>query len=411
MKTVVDKFLKYVSFDTKSEETANKTPSTEGQRIFAREIFKELKEMGMKDVSLDDNGYVMGTVPSNLSPDLDKKVPTIGFIAHMDTAPDMSGKDIKPQFIQNYDGKDIVLNKGKNIVLKVEDFPEIKEYKGATLITTDGTTLLGADDKAGLAEIMTAMEYLINHTEIKHGTIKVGFTPDEEIGCGADYFDVKKFNADFAYTVDGGCIGELEYENFNAAGVKIVVNGRNIHPGYAKDKLINSMLIANELVSMLPKDETPEKTEGYEGFYHLTDFSGTVEETKIQYIIRDFDISKFEDRKNEVYRIVETLNNKYGIGTVLLEINDQYYNMKGKVEPVKYIVDKAFQAMEQVGIVPKVAPIRGGTDGARLSFMGLPTPNLFTGGHNFHGKYEFIPTFAMEKAVDVIVRIVENYSK
>ncbi|QGU93877.1 peptidase T [Clostridium bovifaecis] len=406
METVVERFLKYVKFDTKSDEESDTVPSTEGQMVFAKELAKELEEIGISYVSVDDKGYVMGTLPSNI----DKKVPTIGFIAHMDTAPDMSGKDVNPQFVENYDGGDIVLNKDNNVVLRAADFPEIEEYKGKTLITTDGTTLLGADDKAGIAEIMTAIEYLIKHPEIEHGTIKIGFTPDEEVGRGADYFDVKKFDADFAYTVDGGPIGELEYENFNAAGAKIIVKGRNVHPGYAKDKMINSMLIANELVSMLPKEEVPELTDGYEGFYHLVGFNGEVEETKLQYIIRDFDKAKFEERKDIMTDVVASLNKKYGEGTVLLEMKDQYYNMKEKVEPVKHIVDTAFKAMEEVGVTPKVTPIRGGTDGARLSFMGLPTPNLFTGGHNFHGKYEFVPTFAMEKAVEVILKIIDIYA-
>ena len=407
MEAVVNKFLKYISFDTKSNEDSNAHPSTEGQMVLAKELARELEEMGMIDVSVDSKAYVMATLPANT----ENYVPTIGFIAHMDTAPDMSGKDVKPQFVENYDGKDIILNKEKNIVLKVEDFPEIKDYIGKTLITTDGTTLLGADDKAGVAEIMTAMEYLINHPEIKHGTVKVAFTPDEEIGAGADYFDVEKFNADFAYTVDGGTVGELEYENFNAAGVKLTIHGRNVHPGSAKDKMINSITVGNELDSMLPENEVPEHTEGYEGFYHIVAFNGTVEETKMQYIIRDFDREKFEERKATMQKVVDTLNSKYGEGTVELQMNDQYYNMKEKVEPVHHIVDTAFKAIEEVGLVPKVVPIRGGTDGARLSFMGLPTPNLFTGGHNFHGKFEFIPTFAMSKAVDVILKIIELYSK
>ncbi|MCY6355233.1 peptidase T [Clostridium sp. ZS2-4] len=405
MEAVVEKFLKYVKFDTKSDEESGVTPSTEGQRVLAQELVKELNEMGMSEVFLDDKGYVMATLPANT----DKEIPTIGFIAHMDTAPDMSGKDVKPKIIENYDGKDIVLNEEQNVMLKVEDFPEIKEYVGKTLITTDGTTLLGADDKAGVAEIMTAVEYLINNPEIEHGTIKIAFTPDEEIGEGADHFNVEKFNSDFAYTVDGGAIGELEYENFNAAGAKITIKGRNVHPGSAKNKMINSMIIANELIFMLPDEETPSHTEGYEGFYHLTSIKGEVEETKLSYIIRDFDKDKFEERKYLLDVIVKSLNKKYGEGTVELDLKDQYYNMKEKVEPVKYIVDTAFKAMKECDVVPKVVPIRGGTDGARLSFMGLPTPNLFTGGHNFHGKYEFIPTFAMERAVDVILKIVELY--
>lgn len=407
METVVEKFLRYIKFDTKSSEESSTTPSTRGQIELAKELAKELEKMGLSEVSVDDKAYVMATLPSNM----DKSLPTIGFISHMDTSPEISGKDIKPQFIENYDGKDIVLNQEKNIVLKVKDFPEIKDYIGKNLITTDGTTLLGADDKAGIAEIITAVEYLIENPQIKHGTIKIAFTPDEEIGAGADYFDVKKFNADFAYTVDGGAIGELEYENFNAAGVKITINGRNVHPGSAKDKMINSMIIGSELVSMLPKNEVPEHTDGYEGFYHLVAFNGSVEETKIQYIIRDFNREKFEERKVLIVNVVKELNNKYGEGIVKIEVNDQYYNMKEKIEPVKHIVDTAFNAMKEVGVVPKVVPIRGGTDGARLSFMGLPTPNLFTGGHNFHGRFEFIPTFAMNKAVEVILKIIDIYSK
>lgn len=407
MSAVIERFLKYVKYDTKSDGESGVTPSSEGQKVFAKELVVELGKMGMQNVTMDDNGYIMAELPSNL----EKQVPVIGFIAHMDTSPDMSGKEVNPQIIKNYDGSDIVLNEAENIVMKVEDFPEVKNYIGKDIITTDGTTLLGADDKAGIAEIITAMEYLINNPEIKHGTIKVGFTPDEEIGQGADHFNVKGFGADFAYTIDGGPIGELEYENFNAAGAKITVNGRNVHPGYATGKLINSMLIASEFASMLPKKETPECTKDYEGFYHLTSFKGEVEETKLQYIIRDFDKNNFEKRKSVMNKLVENLNNKYGAGTVLLEIKDQYYNMKEKIEPVKHLVDNAFEAMQKVGVVPKVTPIRGGTDGARLSFMGLPTPNIFTGGHNFHGKYEFIPTFAMEKAVEVILKIVEVYSK
>ncbi|WP_128609686.1 peptidase T [Clostridium haemolyticum] len=399
--------MRYIKFDTKSSEESSTIPSTRGQIELAKELAKELEKMGLSEVSVDDKAYVMATLPSNM----DKTLPTIGFISHMDTSPDISGKDIKPQFIENYDGKDIVLNQEKNIVLKVKDFPEIKDYIGKNLITTDGTTLLGADDKAGIAEIITAVEYLIENPQIKHGTIKIAFTPDEEIGDGTDYFDVKKFNADFAYTVDGGAIGELEYENFNAAGVKITINGRNVHPGSAKDKMINSMIIGSELVSMLPKNEVPEHTDGYEGFYHLVAFNGSVEETKMQYIIRDFNMEKFQERKATMKNIVKKLNDKYGESIVKIEVNDQYYNMKEKIEPVKHIVDTAFNAMKEVGVVPKVVPIRGGTDGARLSFMGLPTPNLFTGGHNFHGRFEFIPTFAMKKAVEVILKIIDIYSK
>ena len=382
-------------------------PSTSKQLVLAEELVRELKEMGMQDVSVDANGYVMATLPGNV----DKNVPVIGFIAHMDTSPDFSGENVNPKIVKNYDGADIVLNEEQNIVLRISESPELKDYIGQDIITTDGTTLLGADDKAGIAEIMTAMEYLIAHPEIKHGEIRVGFTPDEEIGRGADHFDVKKFNADLAYTVDGGVIGELEYENFNAAGAKVIIKGRNYHPGYSKDKMINSALVANEFMAMLPANETPSTTEGYEGFYHLIAVNGEVEETTLNYIIRDFDAQKFENRKAFMQDVVNKLNEKYGNGTVAIEIKEQYRNMKEQVEPVKYIVDIAFQAMESVGVKPLVRPIRGGTDGARLSFMGLPTPNLFTGGHNFHGRFEYIPTHSMEKAVEVVVKIAELYSQ
>ncbi|MBU3210621.1 peptidase T [Clostridium algidicarnis] len=407
MSKVVEKFLKYVNFETRSDETTGKTPSTEGQIILAKELCKELQLMGMEEPSVDDNGYVMATLSSNLN----KVVPTIGFIAHMDTSPDMSGKSVKPQIIEDYKGGDIILNKDLNIVLSKKDFPEIEDYIGKTLITTDGTTLLGADDKAGIAEIMTAMEYLIDHPEIKHGDIKLGFTPDEEIGEGADHFDVERFAADFAYTIDGGKIGELEYENFNAAGVKVVINGRNIHPGNAYGKMINSITIASEFMAMLPSNEVPEKTKGYEGFYLLTNITGEVEKTTLSYIIRDFDKDNFEKRKENIKSIGKTINEKYGIDIIEVKVKDQYYNMKEKIEPVKHVVDIAFKAMEQVGVTPIVTPIRGGTDGARLSYMGLPTPNIFAGGENFHGKYEFICKESMEKAVDVIIKIVELYSE
>ncbi|MCB2287533.1 peptidase T [Clostridium algidicarnis] len=407
MSKVVEKFLKYVKFETKSDETTGKTPSTEGQIILAKELCKELQLMGMKEPSVDDNGYVMATLPSNLN----KVVPTIGFIAHMDTSPDMSGKSVKPQIIEDYKGGDIILNKDLNIILSKKDFPEIENYIGKTLITTDGTTLLGADDKAGIAEIMAAMEYLIDHPEIKHGEIKLGFTPDEEIGEGADHFDVERFAADFAYTIDGGKIGELEYENFNAAGVKVVINGRNIHPGNAYGKMINSITIASEFMAMLPSNEVPEKTKGYEGFYLLTNITGEVEKTTLSYIIRDFDKDNFEKRKENIKSIGKTINDKYGMDIIEVKVKDQYYNMKEKIEPVKHVVDIAFKAMEQEGVTPIVIPIRGGTDGARLSYMGLPTPNIFAGGENFHGKYEFVCKESMEKAVEVIIKIVELYSE
>jgi len=406
MSIVVEKFLKYVSYDTKSDEESSTVPSTQGQRVLGKQLVVELKEMGIQEASIDENGYVMATIPSNV----DKEIPTIGFIAHMDTAPDMSGKDVHPKFVENYDGEDIILNKENNIILSPKDFPELKNYIGKTLITTDGTTLLGADDKAGISEIMAAAQFLMQNPKIPHGAIRIGFTPDEEVGRGADIFDVKKFAADFAYTIDGGTIGELEYENFNAAAAKICVHGRNVHPGSAKGKMIHSTLIANELVNSLPPNETPATTEGYEGFYHLINLNGDVEQTKLQYIIRDFDGDSYENRKTFIKNIVNKLNDKYGIGTVEIEIKDQYFNMKEKIQPVKHIVDTAFLAMKEVGITPIMVPIRGGTDGARLSFMGLPTPNIFTGGHNFHGKFEFIPTFAMEKAVEVILKIVQLYA-
>ncbi|WP_434640769.1 peptidase T [Thermoanaerobacterium thermosaccharolyticum] len=403
MQNVAHRFLKYVKYETTSNENSSKCPSTDGQMAFAKDLAAELKAIGLTDVSVDENGYVMGTVPSNI----DRKIPVVGFISHMDTSPDMSGKNVNPQIIENYDGKDIILNKDKNIVLSPSDFPELKDYIGKTLITTDGTTLLGADDKAGIAEIVTACEYLISHPEIKHGTIKVCITPDEEIGRGADKFDVKKFGADFAYTIDGGKLGELEYENFNAASAKIIIHGRNVHPGTAKGKMKNSVLIGVELASMLPLEETPENTEGYEGFYHINNFNGNVEETHLYYIIRDFDKENFENRKNYLLNLINKLNEKYGEGTVEIDLKDQYYNMREIIEKDMSIVEIALKAIEKAGVKPDVSPIRGGTDGARLSYMGLPTPNIFTGGHNFHGKYEYIPIFAMEKAVEVILNIVK----
>ncbi len=406
MSKVVEKFLKYVSYDTKSDEESVTVPSTAGQMVLALELVKELKEMGIENASVDENGYVMATLNSNI----EKNIPIIGFIAHMDTAPDMPGSNVKPKLIENYDGEDIILNKENNIVLSPKDFPELKNYVGKTLITTDGTTLLGADDKAGVSEIMAAIEYLMENPEIPHGIIRIGFTPDEEVGRGADMFNVEKFGADFAYTMDGGTIGELEYENFNAAGAKICIHGRNVHPGSAKGKMIHSSLIANEFINLMPSDETPSNTEGYEGFYHLISLNGEVEETKLTYIIRDFDKENYENRKQYIKNVVDKLNEKHGHGTVEIEIKDQYFNMKEKIEPVKHIVDTAYLAIKQVGINPIMVPIRGGTDGSRLSFMGLPTPNIFAGGHNFHGKYEFIPTFAMEKAVEVILKIVELYT-
>lgn len=404
MSKVVERFLSYVAYDTKSDAETGVTPSTPGQMVLANKLVEELKEIGMSAVTIDENGYVMATLPANTN----KEIPTIGFIAHMDTAPDYSGANVNPQFVENYDGGDIKLN--ETTVLSPKDFPELKDYIGKTLITTDGNSLLGADDKAGIAEIITAMEYLIKNPEIKHGTIRVGFTPDEEIGAGADHFDVEKFNADFAYTLDGGGIGEIEYENFNAASAKIVINGRNVHPGSAKNKMINSQFIGMELNSMLPANERPEHTEGYEGFYMLNGFSGSVERTEMSYIIRDFFKDSFEAKKANIIRIAEEVNKKYGEGTVEITVKDSYYNMKEKVEPVMHVVDTAVEAMKALDIVPKVVPIRGGTDGARLSYMGLPTPNLFAGGHNFHGKFEFVPTESIEKAVELVVKIIELYT-
>ncbi len=404
MSKVIERFLGYAKYDTQSSDSTGTTPSTASQRVLGEVLFEELKRIGMSDVTIDENNYVMATLPANT----DKKIPTIGFISHMDTAPDYSGKDVKPQMV-NYEGGDIKLN--ANTVLSPVDFPELNDYIGKTLITTDGTTLLGADDKAGISEIVTAMEYLIANPDIKHGTIKVGFTPDEEIGEGADHFDVEKFAADFAYTVDGGAVGEIEYENFNAAGVEIVINGRNVHPGSAKNKMVNAQQIAMELNGLLPVNARPEYTEGYEGFFMLCDMVGTVEKTTMSYIIRDFFRNTFEEKKTLIKEIVELLNKKYGAGTIEISVKDQYYNMKEKVEPVIHVVDTAVEAMKALAIEPIIVPIRGGTDGARLSFMGLPTPNIFTGGHNFHGKFEFIPVDSMEKAVETIVKIITLYAE
>ncbi|QUH27040.1 peptidase T [Serpentinicella alkaliphila] len=403
MNNVVERFIRYVKFDTKSDPESQSCPSTNNQLNLGKELVNELKRLGLSDVSMDTNGYVMATLPSNI----EKACPTIGFIAHMDTSPDISGENVKPQFIESYNGGDIELNKEKNIILSPSDFPDLKNYIGDTLITTDGTTLLGADNKAGIAEIITAMEYLIMKPEIKHGTVKIAFTPDEEIGRGADLFDVKKFNADFAYTIDGGPIGELEYENFNAAGAKIIIKGRNVHPGSSKNKMKNSISIAMELANMLPQNEKPEHTENYEGFFHLNDFNGNVEETTLKYIIRDHNKYLFEKKKSIITEAVSFLNKKYGEGTIHLVLKDQYYNMKEKIEPVFEIVELAKKAMEEVGVEPMITPVRGGTDGARLSYMGLPCPNIFTGGHNFHGKFEFIPISSMSKAVEVILKIIE----
>jgi len=404
---ITDRFLKYVSFTTTSDENTNMTPSTPGQMVFAVYLVEELNSIGLTEVNLDKNGYVMATLPANT----DKKIPTIGFISHMDTSPDMSGKHVKPWIVNNYDGENIILNHEKAIIFEKDKYPEILQYKGQDIIVTDGTTLLGADDKAGIAEIVTAMEYLIAHPEIKHGKIRVGFTPDEEIGQGADHFNVPLFGAEWAYTMDGGEIGELEYENFNAAGAKVHIHGTNVHPGYAYHKMINSMRIAQQFISMLPRHETPEHTEGYEGFFHLTNIEGTVENTTVSYIIRDHDRDRFERRKKEFEHLVHKINAEFGENTATLNIRDQYYNMREKIEPVMHIIDLAFEAMKQVGVTPNVKPIRGGTDGARLSFEGLPCPNIFAGGHNFHGRFEYLPVQSMEKAMQVIVKIIENLAK
>ena len=404
---VVDRFLQYVKFDTQSDELTNMTPSTPGQMIFARHLEKELSAMGLKDISLDDNGYLMATLPGNIT---DRKVPTVGFISHLDTSPDMSGHNVTPRIIESYDGKDIVLNAGENVVLSPEQFPELLNYVGQALIVTDGTTLLGADDKAGIAEIITAVAYLQEHPEIKHGDIRIAFNPDEEIGLGAHKFDVEKFGADWAYTMDGGEIGELEYENFNAAVARVTFIGRNVHPGYAKHKMINSMRVANQFAIMLPRWETPEHTEGYEGFYHLVGMEGTVEKTVLTYIIRDHDRDRFERRKKELEHLARKINKEYA-NCCHIELKDQYFNMREKIEPVMHIIDIAEQAMRDAGIDPKVVAIRGGTDGAQLSFKGLPCPNIFAGGLNFHGRFEYIPIPSMEKAVDVIVNIASIVGK
>jgi tripeptide aminopeptidase len=407
MEKVVERFLKYIKYDTRSDEESNTVPTTKNQLILANDLAKELKALGLSDVSIDSNGYVMATLDANT----DKNIPVIGFIAHMDTSPEMSGKDVNPNIIKDYDGLDIILNRDKNIVLNVKEFPELKNYIGEDLIVTDGTTLLGADDKAGIAEIITAMEYLIQHPEIKHGAIKVGFTPDEEVGRGANYFDVDKFNADFAYTLDGGTVGEIECENFNAASAKVCIRGKNIHPGSAKNKMINSILVANEFINMLPKNEVPEATSGYEGFYHLNSIKGEVEDTILHYIIRDFYKENFEKRKQLMIDIEKFINSKYERNVVSVEIKDSYYNMREKLEDCMHIVNTAIEAIEETGVKPLIRPIRGGTDGARLSFMGLPTPNIFTGGENFHGKFEYIPIYAMNKAVEVIINIIKLYSE
>jgi len=407
MESVIDKFLRYISVETTSDPDSETQPSTPSQVEFMKTLVKELEQMGVKDVSLDEFGYVMASIPSNLNNG--ETAPKLGFIAHVDTSPDAPGKDIKPQFFHNYDGGEIVINKEKNLVLSPIEFPELKKYIGQTIITSDGNTLLGADDKAGVAEIMSAVEYIFTHPDFKHGEIKIAFTPDEEIGRGVDKFDVTRFGAEFAYTLDGGEIGEMEYENFNAASAKIFIQGRNIHPGYAKNKMINSILLATEFNSLLPVEQRPELTEGYEGFIHIVHMSGTVEESMIQYIIRDHDRAKFEEKKKLVEDCTDFMNCKYKDNRFRLELKDQYYNMKEKVEPHYHIVEKAVEAMKKAGITAHVQPIRGGTDGARLSYMGLPCPNIFAGGHNFHGKLEYVPAESMEKAVEVIINLISLY--
>ncbi|CAM1362414.1 peptidase T [Tenacibaculum sediminilitoris] len=401
---IIDRFIKYVTIDTESDPNNPAFPSTEKQWDLAKVLEKELKEIGMEDVELDENCYLMATLPSNL----DYEVPTIGFVAHIDTSPDFTGANVKPQIHENYDGKDILLNKEENIVLSPDYFEDLLQYKGQTIITTDGTTLLGADDKAGVTEIVSAMEYLIQNPEIKHGEIRICFTPDEEVGKGAHMFDVEKFGAEWAYTMDGSQIGELEYENFNAAGATVTINGKIVHPGYAKGKMINSMLIASEFINALPEDEVPERTTGYEGFFHLHHMEGKVEQTTLNYIIRDHDMDQFNNRKKAILDLAEVLNAKRGQKLVSVEIKDQYFNMKEKVTPVMHIVDIAEEVMKDMGITPLIKPIRGGTDGSQLSYKGLPCPNIFAGGHNFHGRYEYVPAESIVRASEVIVGITQK---
>ena len=407
MQHIIDRFISYVTIDTESDPNSQTTPSTQKQWNLANKLVEELKTIGLEDVTIDDKAYIMATLPSNVEHD----VPTIGFVSHFDTSPDFSGANVKPQIIENYDGKDIILNAEKNIILSPNYFKDLLQYKGQTIITTDGTTLLGADDKAGITEIVSAMEYLVQHPEIKHGKIRIGFTPDEEIGRGAHHFDVEKFGGQWAYTMDGSQIGELEYENFNAAGAKITFKGKSVHPGYAKGKMINSLLIANDFINELPKGETPQETKGYEGFFHVHHLTGSIEETVLELIIRDHNKIKFEKRKDLIGKIAKKINKKYakqfGEDIVIAQVKDQYYNMKEKVLPVKHIVDIAEKAMRELNIKPIIKPIRGGTDGSQLSFMGLPCPNIFAGGHNFHGKYEYVPAESIQKATDVIVKIAE----
>jgi tripeptide aminopeptidase len=406
MEPVLDKFLRYVSLDTASDPNSDTQPSTQKQLALSMQLVKELHEMGVANARLDEHGYVMASLSSNI----DRKVPAVGFIAHVDTSPDAPGANVRPQIIEDWDGKAILLNKEKKLFLDPSEFPEMLQYKGQNLITTDGTTLLGADDKAGVAAIMYAVEYIMHHPEFLHGDIKIGFTPDEEIGRGVDKFDVKAFGADYAYTLDGSQIGELEFENFNAAMAKIHIQGRNIHPGYAKNKMLNAILIGMELNALLPVFERPEYTQDYEGFFHLTNFTGTVEEASVQYIIRDHDMATFEQRKALITKCVQFINDKYGANLLTFELKDQYYNMRKEVEPHYHVIEKAIKAMEMASIAPIVKPIRGGTDGARLSFMGRPCPNIFAGGHNFHGKMEYLPMESMERAAEVILNLVKLYS-
>ena len=406
MEKIIDRFLRYVAFDTASNPDSQSQPSTNKQFALLEQLRKELQDMGVEQVEVDKNGYLMATIPSNI----DKDIPAVGFISHVDTSPHAPVSGIRPRIVENYDGRTIILNESKGIELNPEEFPELKDYIGQTIITTDGTTLLGADDKAGVAEIMSAAEYIMEHPDFRHGEIKIGFTPDEEIGRGVDRFDVARFGAQYAYTMDGGAIGELEYENFNAAGAKVHIQGRNIHPGYAKDKMLNAILIGTEFNDMLPAWQRPEYTEGYEGFIHITKFTGVVEEADIQYIIRDHDFELFERKKMMLRQCADFINAKYGDGVITLEIKDQYFNMKKQVEPHYHIIEKAVKAMEDAGVKPNIRPIRGGTDGARLSFMGLPCPNIFAGGLNFHGKYEYVPVQSMEKATEVILNIIRNFT-
>ena len=398
---LIDRFLKYVKLDTQSDEDTNLTPSTPGQMVFVEELKKELEQLGLTEITLDENGYLFATLPSNI----DRDVPTVGFIAHVDTSPDMSGKNVNPRIVK-YEGGNIVLNEDKKIVLSPEQFPEMLDYVGQELIVTDGNTLLGADDKAGVAEIVSAIEYLIAHPEIKHGKVRIGFNPDEEIGKGAHKFDVDLFGCDFAYTMDGGAVGEIEYENFNAAIARVKFAGRNVHPGYAKHKMLNSIRVANQFAIMLPRWETPEHTEGYEGFYHLVGVEGTVESTTLTYIIRDHDRDRFERRKKELEHLTRKINHEFE-NCATIEIKDQYYNMREKIEPVMHIIDTAIKAIERAGVKPLVVPIRGGTDGAQLSFKGLPCPNIFAGGLNFHGRYEFVPIPSMEAAQRTVLEIIK----